>query len=552
MSYTGLNGFIKQVNIYDFLISLISSIAIVSATRMVFTGDVFGSIHENYMKPFTPFYFVLFIILIPVCMIVFNLLYRLFLGLLKADDYLAKKSTSTMSPLKKIIMVGIILTIVWVIYYLSFYPGGLFADTIIAINWYQAGILDNHNPLLYTYLVGWCISFGESIGRDMTWSIGFFFALQMIVIGIEVLALLWWEIRRGVSELIQLVSMIYMIFFPLIPLYGASIWKDTPFCMALLFWMIPFCDLCKQLREGYWTKKTIVLNIIGFFLMSFTRNNGFYAICFSAFIIFIVCIRTHIKSFLLFLVIGAISLLSIFIIQNPIFSIAGVASAPRSDGLCIPLQQICAVVAYDGNITEAQRDRLHILAPKDNIKENFIPANADSIRWYSDVDGVYFGSKDFIKLWGELLITNPGIYVDEYLINTAGFWNVNVTSSSAYTNTFSWDQGYAKEHDYFYDITGLSFKSFIEPKRHISGAWFFWIFFVEMFLCMKRFGWRSMVFYSPMIGVWITIMIATFIAASLRFVAPLIFSLPFVFIIPSLLKDNTNCLIGLRKEYEYK
>lgn len=541
MNISKLKVLLKRINIYDLLLSIFISIAICLSLLMVFTGDVFGSIHENYMKPFKLQYFILFLILIPVLIINIKIVYRFLLKLFQADDIPQNcEKNYYLSPRKKLVFTGIVLSVVWIIYYLSFYPGGLYIDTIVEIDCFQAGIIDNHYPIFYTFLVGGFTLIGDFFGKDLTWSIGLFFAFQMIVLGIEILALLNWQIKRGISEVIQLLSMQYMILFPLIPLYGASIWKDTPFSMAFLFWMMPFCDLCMELRQGRWTKKTVILNIIGFFLMSFTRNNGLYVVCFCALIIFIVCILKNVEKFALFLVIGALSLLSIVIIQKPIYNMVGVVRAPRGDGLCVPLQQICAVAAYDGNINDNQMERIHILAPQDNIKEFFIPGIADRIRWYAGIDWNYFGSKDFAKLWVELLPKNLKIYVNEYLILTAGYWNVRVTSGSAYTNTFSWNPEYAMEHDYFYDITGVSFKSFIEPKRHISAAWFFWVFFVGMFFCMKRFGWRSMVFYSPAIGVWVTIMIASVISCGLRFVSPLVFTLPFVLIIPSLLKEENN------------
>lgn len=132
-----------------------------------------------------------------------------------------------------------------------------------------------------------------------------------------------------------------------------------------------------------------------------------------------------------------------------------------------------------------------------------------------------------------------------YLLATADFWNVDVSVHDAYVQIFVWgglgQQYGVTQTDYFEEWFGFSFRHFVSPRHYISCAWFFWIFFVSMLFVMKRYGWRTSYLFSPQMGVWLTIMIATPIAGSLRYIASLLFTLPFTVIIPILLEREWIC-----------
>lgn len=57
---------------------------------------------------------------------------------------------------------------------------------------------------------------------------------------------------------------------------------------------------------------------------------------------------------------------------------------------------------------------------------------------------------------------------------------------------------------------------------------------------MKHYGWSKCFIFIPQIGIWITLMIATPVAVSLRYIAVNMFTLPFVIIVPLLVERNKN------------
>ena len=53
---------------------------------------------------------------------------------------------------------------------------------------------------------------------------------------------------------------------------------------------------------------------------------------------------------------------------------------------------------------------------------------------------------------------------------------------------------------------------------------------------MKHYGARAFFLFTPQIGVWLTLMVATPIAVRLRYIAAHMFTLPVVIIVPLLLE----------------
>lgn len=62
-------------------------------------------------------------------------------------------------------------------------------------------------------------------------------------------------------------------------------------------------------------------------------------------------------------------IIAIFFVQGPLYNLSGIEKTDTVENFGIPLQQIGAVVAFDGNITEDQIEVLNRFIPYENIKE---------------------------------------------------------------------------------------------------------------------------------------------------------------------------------------
>lgn len=407
-----------------------------------------------------------------------------------------------------------------------------------------SGILTNRHPVCYTMVMGMFMHIGDMLNKDLTWSIGFFTAVQMLVLEIEFLYFVSWMLRQRVNRYVRIVSSLFIVFFPLIPLYAISVWKDTPFCMAVFFWMMFVVDLYLEALKGKIQVKTLVRFVIGVFLVAFTRNNGIYIVSLFVLVwvlLFFKKIRKE-KKYLKVAGVEILTVIVIYLIQGPGYNIMGIAQTKTVENFGIPLQQIGAVVSYEGSITEEQKQVINKFIPYENIKEHYSPALVDNLKWYAGLNEQYMSEHifEFLELWFSLLKQNPLIYVRAYLMETLGFWNVDVSTADGYVQNFIWGKGKSIEmHDYFLEWFGFSFQHFVNPRHTISCAWFFWAFFITAWFSMKHYGKKTVILFMPQLGTWMTLMIATPIAVSLRYIAANMFTLPFVVIVPILLVRDT-------------
>lgn len=529
-------------NGYMCFLAFVLSVCTVFMTRMQFTGGVWGGVEQNYFNPFGISAVVLFFICLPIYYIVFTLVDAVWCKCLSII-YFEEKKEYTYNVL---VFWAIIIFVAWIPYYISYYPGGIYSDTFVSISYSLEGILSNRHPFFYNCLIGLAIKCGQALNKNLTWSLGLFLAAQMLFLGAEILYFLHWMLVKSIHRYIRTAIMIFFCFFTLIPFYSISIWKDTPFCMAVLLWSIFLTDFCWNILKNEYNYRTMFKFTVGVVLVAFTRNNGIYVVLFSTGVFIITTLKKSFAKKKMTYCWMVLVIIAIFFVQGPLYKLAGVKKTDTVEHFGIPLQQIGAVVAYDGNITVEQREILNRFIPHENIKEHYCPCLVDSLKWGNDMDSGYLSENtiQFLDLWANLLIQNPKIYLKAYLLATAGFWNVDVSVPDAYVQTRvfeGWEQLLVTQTDYFEEWFGFSFQHFVNPRHYISCAWFFWIFFVSMLFAMKHYGWRTSYLFSPQMGVWLTIMIATPIAGSLRYIASLLFTLPFTVIIPILLERERMC-----------
>ena len=523
------------------ILSLLLSVQTVCMTRVNFKG-LQKMVDVNYMDSFGVSAIILGIILyiffyVIICVIDEPI--KKFIGKHSVVTHVEDKDR------KRILgFWAIIIFITWIPYYLSYYPGGIYADTFGSISFVITDKLSNRHPLLYNTLISFFIHLGDLAGKNLTWSIGLFCAVQMLIIECEFIYFISWMLRYNISRSIRIANAIFLVFFPLIPLYAISIWKDTPFCMAIFFWMMFIVDLYFEIKNENIQYKSVIGYEIGCFLVAFTRNNGIYVIIINTLFLIILLIRkirTEIKTRY---VIGAsiISIAVIMFVQGPIYNIVGVEQTNLVENFGIPLQQIGAVVVYEGNITEEQKNQINNFISYESIKEHYTPCLADNLKWNENFNEQYFSEHidEFLKLWFQLLKQNPTIFIKSYLMATLGFWDIDVATGDAYVQNFIWPSGLdtIDEKDYFNEWFGFSFKHFVNPRHFISNAWFFWIFLVSAWFVAKHYGIKSTFLFTPQLGIWLTLMVATPIAVSLRYIAANMFTLGFTIIVPILLERN--------------
>lgn len=520
-------------NPYNIVFSILAAFAAECSTRVHFSGSVFSTIEENYIEPasFTSAFIYLGFFAIFYCLLVF-------VEPLFAKQYNRIKPELSNNKKKVLLFWAAVVFVWWLPYFLSFYPGGIYFDTFTSINYATMNVLSNRHPFLYNCIVWFFVHLGYHFGKTLTWSLALMYACQMLLFEAEIVCFAYWMLKRKVNRVLRILSTAYLVFFNLIPMYAVSVWKDTPFAMAILFWTMFIVDVFVESKNGPVSRKTMLGFVVGMFLTSFLRNNGIYVCTFVVILLFCCFFGRQRRMCCVSLLV----LVAFFVIQGPVYDRLGVNRNEPVENYGVPLQQVGAVAAYEGDISAEQQEIIENILPNTDIKKVYSPALADSLKWSKSFNAEYFDSHtyDFLKTWLGLLKQNPRIFVNAYLYETLGFWDATEVCGPAYVQNAVCDNIYGiKDRDLLEEWTGISIKEAVDPfKNLISCAVPFWLWLLGAFITMKRYGIRSGFIFSAGLGVWLTVMIATPIAFSMRYVSPLLFCFPFVFIVPHLLKEG--------------
>ena len=121
---------------------------------------------------------------------------------------------------------------------------------------------------------------------------------------------------------------------------------------------------------------------------------------------------------------------------------------------------------------------------------------------------------------------NPVKAVKAYLLETMGFWNVFESSSTAYICNFHFGNVEYFMSDYFEYHFGISFRNLVEPKNYISSAVFVWMMLATVCVCLAKRYYVGILPVLPTAGLWLSIMVATPVAFSFRYVYAVFLCVP--------------------------
>ncbi len=533
-----MKKFLSKISYSRLLFSIVFSIALFCMNKIVFLGRVSD---ENYMELIFFSELKILIILIPIIYLILYFIEKFYKKII--NIIIIKEEYSN----KKIfcIVTFVFLLVVFLVYYFSLYPGGVFIDTIISYEMLgENGTISAHHPVLYTLILNIVKLFEPNIVLGF----GVFTFIQILLMVGVLTYFIYWLLKKKVNPIIAVYITLFFGFFKLYPLYSISVWKDTPFSLVLLLYILVLIDLLYDFKQ----KNILIKNIIKFnlysFLIIFLRNNGKFIVLASIFVLFITYIKGFKKDYYIqnikkFYIISVSIIIITFIIES-LYPVLGIEKTEFVESIGIPIQQISRVVAVEGNITESQMELIEKVIPKDIIKLKYRSMLADKVKWDDAFNEAYLEEHkgEYLKLWVELLIQNPAEYVRAYLLQTSGFWTFNVKGPEAYTSAVVWESidDRLPNEDLIGKKFNISFSEDLVKVSYYSGGFFFWITALSMFITYRISDKKNLIGYLPAIVLWGTIMIATPMAQALRYVYILVLILPLNFVYPAIVAYMDN------------
>lgn len=430
----------------------------------------------------------------------------------------------------------LLLALSWGLCFLAYYPGVGMNDGLNVL----AGRLSSANqfPIWYCVYVVLLGKIGSLFG-SLQYAVALYSVMQLLVtasISACILTFVW---CHSSSRSIHLLSSAYYLLQPVLAIYSISMLKDTVFSSLLVLYGILLFSLCRRevSAESACTRRKVQLMfLLSSLLLSALRSNGVYVVvvclaffCFSG--------RSQKKLALITACLTVFFNFSGSLIMNHYEVRHNI-----SETFGIPIQQVSAVVAENGVISEDEETTLrHFIDPED-IRVLYNPGNADPIKWSDSFNRKYLNrhAGEFLSLWASLLPQNFSIYVRAYLQETYWFWapvqsgEIQMFSTIEEIADNTWLADFIHQNG-IHDAPILqgSVREFLHTFYQ-SGSFFlregvcFWLMLFSMVLAHCR-GWKwqnLLSFYLPQLLTWMTIMVSTPINNSFRYVLFYAYALP--------------------------
>lgn len=458
------------------------------------------------------------------------------LGLSKAARLIARRSGKQTFRLtaRMGVLLAVVMVVCWLPYMLTWFPGGLYSDTIGVVNQaYGVVPLSNQHTLLYTFEWKVCLKLA---GYNLFFGCALMMAFQAVVMAAVCSYTVLWLNRHGVGKVGCVLTVCFFAFFPLLPYYVVSLWKDTTFSAFVLWFCLCFADTA--LARGRISHVQVASLCVSTLLVAFARNNGKYIVLAAAVFLLVVC-RREIRETLVSLFVPLFAtLLVIIVVQGPVYSRLGVDSSSTVESLGVPIQQVARVIAYDGELSPEAEDVFYSIMPRETWKAAYRPLLVDSVKWNPSFNASALSEDKlgFVRAYLDTGLRNPQLYLEGFLMSNAGFWDplMGANENVAYVQLDMWSGSTVSQVDVIESLTGVSLRSLLQPHGYFSCALFALIMLASLAVLAvnRKCQWACALI--PMLLLWGTLIIASPIAYSLRYCYALVLAIPLFVAFPVL------------------
>ena len=594
--------------LYAVLYAVVLGFSVAAGRNIVFGDDVSLSYTENYMKPFGITSLLIFVAVsaasfagIQVMLRFYDRLRLLFVypaqgksqQEIPQQEIPQKKTPQSGSPLlvdlqqavpqpkdgvfgkrRGFLLVLLLLLVSWLPYLLSFAPGSVLDDSLASITpWTNGTPLTNHHPVVYSLLVGGFVYLSKILPLSLNAAVFLYSLVQSVCLAGTLAALFYRLQRAGARRWVLAAGIAYAMIVPYFPAYAMILWKDPLYSCALLWLSLLLFDAVRKeggLPDRAWQVKWS-LALLG---TAFLRNNGAFCLLFMAAALLLSGQR---KQFFCTACMTVIVALLFFTAQHTVYPLCHIADTEYTEKIGIPLQQLAATVAYKGKMGEEEREFLFKIMPEQEWKERYAPCLADKIKWTDGANMEYISQnkRSFWKVWGNLLLKNPAIYLRAYGMDTFGFWAPGVQNRYGYVDLYITENDLGlHQTDLVQKLFGRTIRPLLKKRMiWIGSGTLLWMTLGGMLLsilCRKstsrkisnskisnskisgregsgskisgregeKAGGGDWIIYLPALGNALTVFLATPVAFSLRYVYVFAIGLPLYVLLPFLYAEE--------------
>ncbi|MDO4392191.1 MAG: DUF6020 family protein [Clostridium sp.] len=340
----------------------------------------------------------------------------------KLDNVIKQKEDD--EGLKKYITPGrliIIISIIWLIGYLAFWPGvyGYDAPSWIK-NYVNSNYMTTHFSVVYVGVFALIIKLGYAISNSYTIAFGLFSFIQMTLVLLTI-----YKILQFINKKLGKKALLYTaLFFVLIPTHfilAVSSAQDTAFMMLFALILMQFMEMAKEPQE-YWKSKKFILFIVECIVFCLIRNNGIYIILIE--LIFTLFYQKGYRIKLAGCLLAAILLATIT--STSLNKVLNVYKDPKglNEMMSVPIMQLNRVYTYSPNVfSQEDKELYQEYIPEEGIQyyKNY-PEISDNQKILINTDKLKKEPIKFAKLYIKIGLKDIRDYIKAPLYNMLGLW----------------------------------------------------------------------------------------------------------------------------------
>lgn len=465
-----------------------------------------------------------------------SLFYTLLINVLpKICDAQVMKKFTIKKKVNIFLLSSLIIFICWLPYFLIYYPGLFTTDSIDELEMISSNFstISDHHTVIHLLFMAIPYNLGMVLFDNSVIAASLITITQMVIMSLIFGKFIDFLYKRNVNKYILLVILLYFALVPVHAFYSISNWKDIIFSgLVLLLTM----ELVKLLEK----KKISIRNSYTFIIISiltvFFRNNAIYMYIILA-VISLFVFKKQIKVivvmfFVVFFVYG--------IVKGPIYSYFNVQMSDSAEYIAIPLQQI-GRMAYKGvDFTEEEEKLINKLIPVKTLKKSYNPEIVDSIKFNDKYNAEVFEKNrlEYLRLWASLCLKHFDIATEAYLTSTLGYWYPNIDYWTVVTKIDKNNLGLKDSSlmpSFVENITNeLTTKNIPIINYFWSIGLCIWLIFLSFAITIKKGNVKYLYVFVPVLGIWLTTMVATPVFAEFRYIYSAFTCLPLLLIVPFL------------------
>lgn len=322
------------------------------------------------------------------------------------------------------IFLGILL-FCWSLYIIAFFPGNMSVDSFImwkqAIGKFQ---LSEEHPVFYALIMRALTSIWQSPAI-----VAIFHVVFLAAVCSSFLVFLY---KAGIPVKWLIIFTALTGIMPANGIMAVTIWKDIPYCTALLWLTLILAELVTK-RYIFSYKSTLICLTASLVGVALLRHNGVFAAIFvSAFLI-----GWAIKNKRTGVVVATSVFLLLFAGYKKVILPNWLQVKPVATGyqLTAPVHGIASVMYYNGTLSPETMQQMEKLLPVEVWKSHYTPWSADPYMYETNTPFIknlsQVPTSTVLSMYSNTFKHNPFLIIKDRLCGAEVLWNVNQAEGSS-------------------------------------------------------------------------------------------------------------------------